>query len=181
MTTGLFLLYEPGLTRPHSFMIIDGKLSDVIRQTLVVVMTALCLGTVANIVSPRRLPWSQDWANRVHDAATAAGLRVVDLTAAQQFAERGEGFILDARPLAIYGQGHLPGAFSLPASTLAQSFPEIEPMLTTDMHILVYCSGKECEESMELGTFLLSQGFTNISLFVGGYAEWTEAQTRVTP
>ena len=146
-----------------------------------IVLLALCLGTLANWVSPRRLPWTQDWTTRVRDAVISAGLNVVDLETVTKMVSRGGGFILDARPFAAYGEGHLPGAFSLPASTVEESFPDIEPMLTPDTQILVYCSGEECEDSMDLGTFLLQQGFTNVSVFVGGYAEWSKAHPGGTP
>ncbi len=153
----------------------------VIKQILIIIATAMCLGTLANAISPRRLPWSQDWANRVSDAASVAGLQVVDLAATRVFVEAGEGFILDARPFDAFGDGHLPGAFNLPVSTLQESYPDIAPMLMPDTPILVYCTGKECEESMELGTFLQEQGFTNILVFVGGYTEWSDAQASEAP
>ena len=146
-----------------------------------IVLLALCLGTLANRVSPHQLPWTQNWTTRVHDAVISAGLQVVDLATVTKMVSRGSGFILDARSFASYGEGHLPGAFSLPASSAEQSFPEIEPMLAPDTEILVYCSGEQCEDSMDLGTFLLQQGFTNVSVFVGGYAEWSKAHPGGTP
>lgn len=147
------------------------------KQVLLILVATVCLGTVANVVSPYRIPWSQDWSNRVADAARAAGLTVVDLAGTQRLVEDASVMILDARPLAQYGAGHIPGAFSCPVESLESSLPETLPMLFPEMPVLVYCTGKECDESITLGTRLIAEGFTNVLIFVGGYTEWQEAGT----
>ncbi len=148
---------------------------SIAKQIILILAAALCLGSVANVLSPYRIPWSQDWSNRIADAARAAGLTVVDVHETKRRADDGSAMILDARPLTQYGEGHIPGAFSCPVETLEQSLPETLPMLIPDLPVLVYCTGKECDESMTLGTRLLSEGITNVLIFVGGYAEWQTA------
>jgi rhodanese-related sulfurtransferase len=64
---------------------------------------------------------------------------------------------------------------SLPVSDLDNHLPALAGLLTPEQPILVYCSGAECEESLELGRFLIASGYTNIALFAGGMAEWTAA------
>lgn len=154
---------------------------SLIKQVILILVATLCLGTLANVVSPQRIPWSQQWSNRVADAARAAGLGVVDLSETKRLVDSGEAMILDARPLEKYGEGHIPGAFSCPVATIEQSLPETLPMLIPDLPVLVYCTGKECDESMILGTRLIAEGITNVLIFVGGYAEWTDASAEAAP
>jgi rhodanese-related sulfurtransferase len=113
--------------------------------------------------------------------ATKAGLNVVSLEQVRVHVDTGSAMILDARSLDLYGQGHIPGAFSCPADDMQHAYPDVASMLIPDLPVLVYCAGKECEDSMTLGKRLLQDGFTNVLIYVGGYAEWSSAAPEGTP
>lgn len=146
-------------------------------STAAVVLAGLALGTLANLVSPRRIPWTEDWGHYINRAAATHGLHVVALPQVQALVAAGAHVIFDARAEASYRAGHLPGALSLPADRVEALFPQYAPVLEPGTPMLVYCSGEECDESIQLGTFLRDQGHTNISIFTGGYTAWQAAET----
>jgi hypothetical protein len=41
--------------------------------------------------------------------------------------------------------------------------------------VMVYCSGRECDDALLLGIFLKSQGSQNVVLFLDGIAGWKAA------
>jgi len=143
----------------------------------IILLVSLVAGTAANLVSPARIKWVHDWSTYVADEAVEKGIRVVNIDQVRTIVDAGSHFIFDARPASDYEAGNIPGAFSLPVENIDVHFEEYAPVLTPDQPILVYCSGKECDESLLLGTRFIEYGFTNVVLFVGGYSEWSQAES----
>lgn len=129
--------------------------------------------------SYKPLPLDYAWSRHVETAASEKGLNLVSLEEAQQIAESFSHIILDARKPADYAAGHLPGAMSLPLNEFDETFPGISPLLGGGQAIMVYCSGRECDESIKLGEILIKAGYTNITLFAGGMIEWKAANLPV--
>lgn len=134
---------------------------------------ALLLGTLLNLLSPGRIPWVQDWTDHVEKLASASGLSVVTMEQVREMVGQASHVILDARRPADYDKGHIPTAMSLPISAFEESFDQYVGLLAPETPVLVYCSGRECEESVELGQRLHSMGITNVVLYVGGFSEWS--------
>jgi rhodanese-related sulfurtransferase len=147
----------------------------------IILLVSLVAGTAANLVSPSRIKWIHDWSTYVADEAEEKGIRVVDIDQVRAIVEAGSHFIFDARPASDYAAGNITGAFSLPVENIDVEFEQYAPVLTPDQAILVYCSGKECDESLLLGTRFIEHGFTNVVLFAGGYSEWSEAEAGASP
>lgn len=145
------------------------------RQVASLVAVALVLGALAQAFSPTRIPWREDWSRYVETKALKAGLPLATLADVQRMVREQSHVVLDARPVADYDKGHIPGALSLPQTELDTYYPQILPLLTPAQPLLVYCSGQECDESFLLSVYLREQGYTNVSLFVGGYLAWTAA------
>ena len=146
------------------------------RRILLLVLLTFVAGTAANLLSPRKIPWVQDWSNLVERKAIEEGLHVLDLDATRLAMQTGSHMIFDARKLEEYDQGHIPTAMSLPEREFDEAFSMYQTLLTPDQAILVYCSGEECDESLQLGMLLRDVGFTNIAIFVGGMAEWSQTE-----
>ena len=141
-------------------------------QVLRLVAAAALLGALAQTFSPARIPWREDWSRYVESKALAAGLTLANLDDVRRMVRDQTHLLLDARPVADYDRGHLPGAFPLPQTELDTYYPQMLPLLSASQPLLVYCSGQECDESFLLSLYLREQGFTNVALFVGGYLAW---------
>jgi rhodanese-related sulfurtransferase len=151
-------------------------------RTLALLLVSVALGAAANLVSPRAIPWQQDWSNYVANKAGETGIRVVTLEETLQIVNEGpQHFIFDARRLEDYDQGQIPGAMPWPYLELEEYYPQYQGLLLVGDPVLVYCSGEECDESLLLAEFLLEQGHTNVVLFTGGYRAWEKATQDVNP
>lgn len=147
----------------------------VFRRVLLILAISFAAGLFANTVSPRRILWLGNWSNLTDVKVREIGIETVGREQARQAVSDVTHVVIDARSAEHYGAGHLPGAISVPAIETAKAFAEVQLLLTPDQPLLVYCSGKECDESLTVARFLEEQGYTNVSVFVGGIEEWREA------
>jgi len=96
---------------------------------------------------------------------------MIDLAIAKEFYDRGVLFI-DARDDHEYREGHIAGARLAPANP-----GEILRWTTADDPVVTYCSGGECDLSMNLSMNLMGEdwGFARVFVFDGGLPEWIAA------
>jgi rhodanese-related sulfurtransferase len=85
----------------------------------------------------------------------------------EQLVQRGEVFLIDTRPHVEYGNGHLPGAVSIPVDELPERFDE----LPRDRRIVAYCRGAYCLFADEAVALLRHHGF-DAHRVEGGWPEW---------
>ena len=137
---------------------------------------AVVLGMVANTVRPAttRLPWKGDWDHHIETRAFRAGIPVVFLAGARARVEDPAVVTFDARSRLEYEAGHLPRAHSLPVGETDARLGAFARLLTLQTPILVYCGGAQCADALELALKLREYGFENLTLYPGGFAEWTE-------
>ena len=85
--------------------------------------------------------------------------------------------ILDARPSGFFERGHVPGALNLARDDFARDYRHLSPVLKRlgDKPIIVYCSGGDCHDSRLVANALLTLGFSNVSVFTGGWEAWSAA------
>jgi rhodanese-related sulfurtransferase len=152
------------------------SLIGVFGRTAALVLVALVSAAVANAISPRGIAWTGTAAFAVGSRAAEEGLRVVTLEEVRRLLEEGTWVVLDARSPERYEEGHLPGALSMPVKRAAEVFAELQILLTPDQPVAVYCSGKSCDESLQLGRFLKEQGIKDVAVFEGGMEAWQAAK-----
>ena len=78
--------------------------------------------------------------------------------------------VLDVRPEEEYRAGHVPGALSVPVSSLEAALQA----LPKDKEIVAYCRGPYCVFSDEAVAFLKSRGY-RASRLTEGFPEWRDA------
>ena len=106
--------------------------------------------------------------------APAATLSLADFRSA---VESKNALILDARPALFYERGHVPGALNLSRDDFARDYRRLGATLkpAMDKQVVVYCSGGACHDSKLVANALLSLGFSNVSVYTGGWDEWSAA------
>ncbi|HMP76881.1 MAG TPA: rhodanese-like domain-containing protein [Kiritimatiellia bacterium] len=144
-------------------------------QLAALALAAAVLGTLAQAFAPTRIPWREDWSAHVQTKALKLGLALAETADAQTLSASGHALLIDARGAKDYDAGRLPGALSLPDSQRTEIYPLFADLFTPGQTLLIYCSGKTCDESLNLCLFLREQGHTNLVLYVGGYHAWQEA------
>lgn len=98
------------------------------------------------------------------------GIETVDREQLAAQVERGEVVVLDVRPAAEYGAGHVAGARSAPVAELRRHLHA----LPSDVEIVAYCRGPYCAYADEAVRLLTRKGFRARRL-VDGFPEWKRA------
>jgi rhodanese-related sulfurtransferase len=137
---------------------------------------AAMLGIAVNFLrsGSTRLAWVGDWEHHIETKAFRAGIPVVFLAGARARVDDSAAMIFDARVTEQYEAGHLPGAHILPVGEADGRLGTYASLLTMETPILVYCGGSDCSDALELAVKLRGYGFKDVTLYPGGYAEWTE-------
>jgi rhodanese-related sulfurtransferase len=164
--------------------------SSVLRDLIVVV--ALALGSLAaglaiNRFSGAPLPLVYQTPEQRFDAelttlVTTSPFEItpaptVGLPEFRSAVEAKKALILDARPFVFYDQGHVPGALNLARDDFALDYRHLSALLQSSAGkpIIVYCSGGDCHDSRLVANALLTLGFSNVSVFTGGWEAWSAA------
>ena len=171
---------------PHASGLARQILRDLCGVTLIAI-ASIAAGLVTNRLSYRPLPIVYQTPEQRFDAelttlvtvppfkiAPAAIVRLPEFHAA---VEARNALILDARPLVFFGRGHVPGALNLARDDFARDYRHLSPVLKAaiDKPIIVYCSGGDCHDSRLVANALQSLGFSDVSVFTGGWEAWSAA------
>lgn len=88
--------------------------------------------------------------------------------------QRGEVLFFDARSQEDYAAGHIRGAVNLPVHAFIDSLSFLEG-LDSDLLLITYCDGADCNASIDLAADLKMMGFSRVVFFFGGWQEWQAA------
>jgi rhodanese-related sulfurtransferase len=155
----------------------------------VAILALVCLaaGQVVNQFSPAPLPLVYQTPEQRFDAQLAALVTappfkiaptaIVLLPEFRSAVETKSALILDARPKVFFERGHVPGALNLARDNFVRDYRRLSVTLRTaaDKPIIVYCSGGDCHDSRLVANALLTLGLSNVSVFTGGWQEWSGA------
>jgi rhodanese-related sulfurtransferase len=78
----------------------------------------------------------------------------------------------DARGQKAFIKGHIPGAIRLGQRTFEADYPAVEEQLRKATKIVLYCTSRQCDDSIIVANKLTALGYKNLFLFEGGWAEW---------
>ena len=93
----------------------------------------------------------------------------------KDFFDQREAVFVDAREETAYGQGHITGAVSLPASAPGAGLGRFRQDVPLSAFVVVYCNGFGCHDSMTVGAILLKAGYRSVFVYEGGFPEWQTA------
>jgi rhodanese-related sulfurtransferase len=79
---------------------------------------------------------------------------------------------IDARISYDYEAGHLKGSVSIPIDVNDVEYRSATKRINKDSSIVVYCQSAHCKFAERVAVKLASDGFSDISIFRGGWAEW---------
>lgn len=110
-------------------------------------------------------------------AANAPAAKDISLEELKEVLAQKNAIVLDARPEIFHRLGHIPGALSLPRESFQEVYSLLQERLAKekDRLVVVYCASKTCEDAGLVRKALVALGFTHISIFPGGWDEWTRS------
>jgi rhodanese-related sulfurtransferase len=86
--------------------------------------------------------------------------------------------IIDSRDQWEYGEGHIPGAISIPEFSFDPQ-SEVVINLNKEKVYIIYCEGDDCDVSKRLAKEFTKLGFSKVYVYLGGFAEWVENDMQV--
>jgi rhodanese-related sulfurtransferase len=108
-------------------------------------------------------------------AAVVPKKGVVTLAQIKEALDAGSATIIDARSVEEYEEGHIPGSINIPHDRIPEFVQTLNNEVSTDAHVICYCRSLTCDFSDLLATELKIIGYQDVSVFSGGWDEWSKA------
>jgi rhodanese-related sulfurtransferase len=99
----------------------------------------------------------------------------LQLASLKRFYDAGAVIVVDAREAGEYAEGHIAGALNLPYNDAMAEPERMGRLGENGRPIVVYCSGGDCEASMDLAKLMLQNGRHRVLVYEGGWPEWRDA------
>jgi rhodanese-related sulfurtransferase len=154
------------------------------RQALFIIVLSLILGLGLNTFSPNSIPYvgeyrkiSQGNEPVVPPNAIPGDPPFITIDIVEIEHRFNEAVFIDARSYDDFACGTIPNSINIPFDYLPDSNIEsaIDSSLNfipKDSPIIVFCSGDECDLSLQLARILQDIDYTDITIFYGGAREW---------
>lgn len=149
-------------------------------EIILILLIAIVAAFARNHFNPKGIAFWGQW-DKEKGAVSAlskdmpvipVSLEIQTVSEAKKIYDVGKTLFVDARGVDVYKEGHVKGSISLPVDdfhSTGQSFLEKYPASTA---IIVYCSGRECEDSHTLAGYFKDLGYTNVRIMIDGYPGW---------
>jgi rhodanese-related sulfurtransferase len=95
----------------------------------------------------------------------------------QRLTQPGPLLVFDTRYSGDMQWGHLPGALPLPIDSTQSQVADAMAAFDRGTPVIVYCQSAGCRFSDRMAVVLTSFGFTDVSIYRGGWVEWEESLT----
>lgn len=129
-----------------------------------------------NALSPWGIPLVGQW--RVEEGAVtptpAEAVILQTVSDARALWAAGVLFV-DARDAGRFREGHVQGAVSLSVYDFESRFFDFIEAHPPETALVIYCSGRLCDESHRLASLLAVEGYHNVRIFADGMPAWVAA------
>ena len=157
-----------------------------IKDAILIMILAIIIGFAINFardtVSTGGLPLNTPWPDNREIVALelppsyeAGSDSLITLEDAYNMFLEGDVKIIDAREQEEFDEGHIKGALNLPFEFWDEYWIDVEPYLSPDDEIVIYCGGLDCELSLFAARELKYRGYEKSYVFFGGWQKWIEA------
>lgn len=102
----------------------------------------------------------------------------IDTLAIKVYQEKNSAFIVDARPYSKFLQETIPGAISIPDTSLVKLLGRFP--INKSEKIVIFCGGYNCEKSHIIANKLISLDYEDVMVFAGGLPSWKERGLKTT-
>lgn len=159
---------------PEIFLPSRGKLLGLSTgQTAGFAITALLCGILYHFANDEGLLANANATELIQRAHVANFIPKIDERKVHKLLDSDTVFI-DARLARDYKAGHLDGAISVPVDANDLELQKVTAKISKDSRIVIYCQSARCKYAEKVATKLQNNGYSNISIFKGGWAEWVE-------
>jgi rhodanese-related sulfurtransferase len=152
---------------------------ETIKEISILVSVSIIAAFAVNYFSPAGIDMVGQWdtsqgvitANEKNDIVLN-DLEIGDVTLAKKLYDSQKFIFIDARSRDDYDEAHIKGAISFPVGQFDEKIEVFLEQYSPEKAIIIYCSGRTCEDSHKLAQLLLAFGYTQINVFIDGYPGW---------
>ena len=153
-----------------------------VRQSFILLGVSVVLAFIVNYFSPAGIALVGQWDTtqgvimaKAKNDVVSGKLEIEDPARAKQIFDSGKALFVDARSRDNYNHGHIPGAVSLPVGEFDEHIDAFMDQHGSKQPIVIYCSGRTCEDSHNLARLLMDFGYSDVKVFIDGYPGWKAA------
>jgi len=145
-------------------------------SAVIVLVFGARIGLILNTFSNAGLLSGSPQASLIDGAYAGQFLPSLTTTQVAAMVKVGNVTLVDARLTRDFESGHLPGAVSIPPGSSKDVRRAVLAPVSPGAPIIIYCQSVTCPFSEKLASDLLADGFSNLSLYRGGWEEWSLSQ-----
>ena len=148
----------------------------VLLRALVIQILGIGAGLIYTVIFSEELLFGEVEISKEKDDITYVSLEVLK----NIIQSKSKILLIDGRSESAYHEGHIPGAVNVPYMQRDYFFKQLLSNVDRETSIIVYCSGKHCNTSVELAKFLSQKfGFIHVQVFAGGWEEWIKGKNPI--
>lgn len=152
------------------------RLHPIIQFSLLV-LSGSCMGAAYHLWAPEGFGAQHDAVNAISNSYFLQPPGWLDWAEARRLWATGARFV-DARSPDDYQQAHIEGAMNLPPDATRSDRTLALAGLAKEAPVVVYCQSPACPYAALLAKRLARDGFRNVWVFPGGWAQWSESPDR---
>lgn len=150
-----------------------------VRELIYLLGLAVIAAFLVNYFSPKGIALKGSW--DVDDGVITAfskenvvvhEIEIQSVMEAKRLYDENESVFVDARISGAFLEGRIKGAVSLSVYDYDDLIDDFVRRYSFDRKMITYCSGRECDESHLLASFLKEEGYMNVRVFIDGLPEW---------
>ena len=150
-----------------------------IKEAVYLLLFAGIIAIIVNTASPVGIAWVGQWnpsegvvGAKAKNDIDNSGIEINDIDIARQIHDSGQALFVDARAKGAYTEGHVKGAISLPVGEFDLKIDAFSDRYPLDQPIIIYCSGRSCEDGHRLSEKLIDFGYGKIRIMIDGFPGW---------
>jgi rhodanese-related sulfurtransferase len=140
---------------------------------------AVLLALLSNTFSPASIPLFGQWDEskgviraNPKNGKNSLGFEIDSVETAKEMYDKGASIFVDARDRDAFEERHIKGAVLFPISEFDARIDNFLDRYEPDQNIIIYCSGRSCEDSHHLAQLLTEFGYKNVSVMIDGFPGW---------
>ena len=146
----------------------------IISKSVVIAVTLASIGIFANLASNDPLPFI--YQSPVNISLAGVDVPLIDEREAFRLFSDPSTTFIDSRKYADYVRSHVKGAIFLPPEDIERRFLPVEPMISPDGRMVLYCYGPECDMAERVAMFLVQRGYRRMMIMTAGFPKWEKAK-----
>lgn len=148
----------------------------ILLRALVIQILGIGAGLIYTVIFSEQLLFGEIETSEKEDDITYVSLDVLQ----NVIQSKSKILLIDGRSESAYHEGHILGAVNIPYIQRDYFFEQLLSNVARETPIIVYCSGKSCNISVELARSLSEEfGFIHVQVFEGGWEEWVKGENPI--